>query len=150
MTAIAMISDSHWRLRVVHKLSLTKVQDICTIFCNFCWSPKNIFAIIKFVIQISKINMKCVFIWILLQQIGAQTVVDESRNVIQRNIQLIAKKKETSMKLRYKSNFLRESRTSAPFFATTWFQQKLNNFVNFDFFYKNFQGLILVKNATIY
>jgi hypothetical protein len=94
--------------------------------------------------------MKCVFIWILLQQIGAQTVVDESRNVIQRNIQLIAKKKETSMKLRYKSNFLRESRTSAPFFATTWFQQKLNNFVNFDFFYKNFQGLILVKNATIY
>ncbi len=39
MRAMAMISGSHCRQSVVHRLSLTKVQDICTIFCSFSLSP---------------------------------------------------------------------------------------------------------------
>ena len=39
MSATATISGSHWRQSVVQSESLTKVHDICTIFCSFAESP---------------------------------------------------------------------------------------------------------------
>ena len=44
MTAMAIISGSHCRHRVVHRLSFTNVHDIWTILCSLASSPLSFLA----------------------------------------------------------------------------------------------------------